>query len=205
MSSNGWPYQVIKRYRRKLPGPIALGQSERARKSGKKNAVRLLCVRGLCTVLGVGGGDSSDITGGGGGEGWRVWLPCSTPLFNSLWRETTLLPALPFSVPIRGRKKMQRRQDRFCTDTCIIFVRDPVQGHLTVPRMLFNSLVGFLEEIISPNLTLLSSVGFHYVSEGRTTQKDIARELRWHLGNLTTDCCSPCRTDDGVAQRVGSA
>jgi hypothetical protein len=44
---------------------------------------------------------------------------------------------------------------------------------------LFYPLVGFLEEIISSNLALLYSVGFHYVSEGRTTetQKDIAREL----------------------------
>jgi hypothetical protein len=43
--------------------------------------------------------------------------------------------------------------------------------------MLFNPLVGFLEEIISHNLTLLSCVGFHYVGEGRTSQKDTAREL----------------------------
>ncbi len=43
--------------------------------------------------------------------------------------------------------------------------------------MLFNPLVGFLEEIISPNLTLLSCVGFHNVGAWSKTQKDIAREL----------------------------
>jgi hypothetical protein len=41
--------------------------------------------------------------------------------------------------------------------------------------------------------------------KGRTTQKDIARELALTPGESYNRVAAACRTDDGVAQWVGSA
>ncbi len=94
------------------------------------------------------------------------------------------------------QKKTQWRQDCFCSDTCIILVSDPVQGHLTVPRILFNLLVGFLEEIISPNLARIALQCRISLCCWRGRQHSKTQLKNWPLENLNTERLQPL-----VAQR----
>jgi hypothetical protein len=50
----------------KLPGPIAWVRVRGLEKRREEKCGKMIVGKGLCTVLGVGVGDSSDITGGGG-------------------------------------------------------------------------------------------------------------------------------------------